>query len=345
MTDPDAFAVGAPLAKPRRDNTIVFEGARLGNKFRLLEPLGDGGMGKVWLAQHLGLGRTVALKVLHRSVHAMEDHRKRFEREARVIGQLDHPGIVAALDFGELEDGRNFLAMEYVPGRTLERIVREDGPLPWKVAVHVVAQVAEAIAFAHERGILHRDLKPDNLMVEGGDPAIGRVRILDLGLARMEHPEDGDSISFVGLSEPRMAIGTASYSAPEQLRGGPTDARADVYGLAAVLYYCIAGRSPYPGLTLADVVVAQHQRQLDGLAAVRPDPTRPPALDALIQRCLAHDPAARVATASAFAGELRALLVVQPAPRQLPIGRIAWGIALLAAGIVAGVLGATLASL
>lgn len=346
VTEPDAV-VGIPdevaeedaaadqSGSRRRENTMVFEGARVGNKFRLIEPLGDGGMGKVWLARHLGLRRTVALKVLHRSVHAMEDHRRRFEREAVAIGTLSHPGIVEALDFGELEDGRNFLAMELVHGKTLARIVEEEGPLGWRDAVRIVAEVADAIAFAHAHGVLHRDLKPDNLMIEGSDPARGRPRILDLGLARV----DG-APGFSLISDQDVALGTANYSPPEQLRGGPTDARSDVYGLAAVLYHAIAGRPPHPGAKLADVVLSQHRRELAPLGKVRPDRSRPRALDSLVHACLAHDPEERVATAAELRDELRRFLAPS---RPLPgLRRLLLGAGLVGVGVIVGVASALL---
>lgn len=335
VTDPDSFAgVTVTTKKPRRDNTMVFEGARIGKKFRLLEQLGDGGMGKVWVAQHLGLRRTVALKVLHKSVHAQEDLRRRFEREAVAIGALSHPGIVEALDFGELEDGRNFLAMELVRGRTLADLVGELGPLAWRDVVRIGVELADAIAFAHAHGVLHRDLKPDNLMIEGGDPHAGRVRVLDLGLARI----DGQP-GFSLISDQNMAFGTANYSAPEQLRGGPTDARSDVYGIAAVMYFALGGRSPYPGSRLADVVMSQHQRTLLPLETVAPDASRPRALDQLLMRCLAHDPNARCASAVELLGALRALPMGPRGPHPA-LRRILWGAGLVLFGALAGVAGA-----
>lgn len=334
VTDPDSFAGLKVTTKRERDNTMVFEGARIGKKFRLLEQLGDGGMGKVWVAQHLGLRRPVALKVLHKRVHAQEDMRRRFEREAVAIGALSHPGIVEALDFGELEDGRNFLAMELVHGRTLAELVDELGPLDWRDVVRVGIELADAIAFTHAHGVLHRDLKPDNLMIEGGDPKKGRVRVLDLGLARI----DGHS-GFSLISDQNVAFGTANYSAPEQLRGGPTDERCDVYGIAAVMYHALAGHSPYPGTRLADVVLSQHARTLAPLDAVMPDPARPRALDALVMRCLDHSPDARCASAAELRDALRNLSMGVRGPHP-GLRRILWGAGLVFLGVFVGVLGA-----
>ena len=320
----------APRRKRKRDNTLVHEGARVGdNRFELIRPLGDGGMAKVWLARHLGLQREVALKVLHRRVHERDDLRQRFEREAIAIGRLRHPGIVDALDFGELSDGRKFLAMEYVEGETLDAILKRERRLPWEVAVRVGVQIADALACAHEHGVIHRDLKPDNLIVRGGDPATGPTRILDLGLARVEN-----AVALSGISDHNMAMGTPSYSAPEQLLGQPTDARADVYGVCAVLYRLITGQPPYAGVSFEDVAEKMHKGELKAPKAVFPDGSRPRALDALILAGLATRPDQRPASAVAFGDALRAV----SQPRSRPAWRrYAAGAALVGLGIAAGV--------
>lgn len=339
--DARASAVRAKLRRRRRDPTLVHEGARIGNKFRLIAQIGDGGMGKVWLALHLGLQRRVALKVLHRQVHADDGHRRRFEREAVAIGRLCHPGIVDALDFGELEDGRNFLAMEYVEGETLATLLRREGRLGWRTAARLGAQVADALAFAHRHGVIHRDLKPDNLIVEGGDVERGRVRVLDLGLARIE-----GAPGFSLVTERNLALGTASYSAPEQLRGEPTGPPADVYGLGAVLYRLITGQPPYPGESFAEVVTRQHRGPPPPPAAVRPDPSRPVALDELLMRCLAPSPGARPGSLADVRDALCGILArgAEDAGPAAPRWRTwAVGAALVALGVAAGVVGAALA--
>ena len=320
--------------KRKRDNTLVHEGARVGdNRFELIRPLGDGGMGKVWLARHLGLQRQVALKVLHRRVHAQDDLRRRFEREAVAIGRLRHEGIVDALDFGELSDGRKFLAMEYVEGETLDAIAKRVRRLPWRDALRVGVQVADALACAHEHGVIHRDLKPDNLIVEGGDVASGRTRILDLGLARVEN-----AVGLSGISDHNIAMGTPSYSAPEQLLGQPTDTRADVYGLGAVLYRLITGQPPYSGASFEEVAEKMHRGDLAAPKKVFADPSRPKALDALLLRCLARDPAARPGSAIVLGDALRAI----ETPTVLPWRRYAVGAFLVSIGVGAGVSAAIL---
>lgn len=323
-----ASGVHSAPRKRKRDNTLVHEGARVGdNRFELIRPLGDGGMGKVWLARHLGLQRQVALKVLHRRVHAQDDLRRRFEREAVAIGRLRHEGIVDALDFGELSDGRKFLAMEYVEGETLDAIVKRARRLPWQDALRVGVQVADALACAHEHGVIHRDLKPDNLIVEGGDVATGRTRILDLGLARVEN-----AVGLSGISDHNIAMGTPSYSAPEQLLGQPTDTRADVYGLGAVLYRLITGQPPYSGASFEEVAEKMHRGDLAPPKKIFVDPTRPKALDALLMRCLARDPDARPSSAIALGDALRTI----EAPSNRPWRRYAVGALLVCVGVGAG---------
>jgi serine/threonine protein kinase len=287
-----------------REPTLIQAGYHLAQgRFRLMRPLGEGGMGKVWLATHLGLGRDVALKVLHRTVHAVDDHRKRFEREAQALGRLVHPGIVQALDFGTMEDGRHFLAMEYVDGETLSTRLEGGRTVSWQQALALITPVVDALAYAHGQGVLHRDLKPDNLMI---DRATGQVLILDLGLARIAQPLDGDS-SLFGLTDAKMALGTPAYSAPEQLRGELMDERADLYGVGAILFRLVAGTPPYPGQGLAEVVAGQRSGPPPELAQVAPDRSRPKAFDRLVRELLQNDPARRPASAARVAERLRKL--------------------------------------
>lgn len=290
-------------------------------------------MGKVWLAVHTGLERKVALKVLHRNVHADGEMRARFEREAVAIGRLSHPGIVEALDFGELEDGRKFLAMEFVNGETLHALLKRTQRLGWRTVLRIGVEVADALACAHAHGIVHRDLKPDNLIVERGDLAEGTLRVLDLGLARV------DGVSGLGvLSERNLALGTVAYSAPEQLRGDPADARADVYGLGAVLYRCLTGALPHPGECFADVVTRQHRGVVAHPREVYPDDARPRALDELLLRCLASDPADRPRSMARVRDALLAITRADGRPHRRGLRRAVAGAALVAAGALGGAL-------
>lgn len=285
-------------------------------------------MATVWLARHLGLGREVALKILHWRCHGREEVRLRFEREALAIGRLRHPNIVAAIDFGTLGDGRKFLAMEHVPGKTLAEICGRSRRLPWRAAVHVAVQVADALAYAHRCGVVHRDLKPENLIVEGEDPAHGRTLILDLGLAKIRRAAAPSRIS-----DHSVAMGTPRYAAPEQFLGLPVDHRADIYGLCAVLYRLIAGRCPYEGWTFEEVADKMQSGEVMPLRGAYVDGTRPRQLDDLVMAGLARNAQNRPESAEALGATLRA--AVQGDRGRLTSPSVAGG-ALFAFGLVLG---------
>lgn len=296
---PDFFADDAtlvdgmsegPRTAPRRARmgTLMEPGALLAGKFTLISPIGAGGMGAVWAAMHLGLGRKVALKVLRRDKRDDPTARERFRREAMCSAALDHPGIVRALDFGTIDDGSDYLALEFVDGRTLEDLLTKGGPLPPALILKIASEVLDALAHAHERGIVHRDLKPSNLIVEGGDPARGRTRLLDLGIARSETQRFGPA-----LTEQGIVLGTPSHMAPELFHGSPASTLSDVYALGVVLYRAITGRVPHVGTSLPQILGSLKKGAPPSPAQLRPDPARPAALDNLVLAMLAHDPAVR----------------------------------------------------
>jgi serine/threonine protein kinase/Tol biopolymer transport system component len=245
--------------------------------YEILEPLGSGGMGLVYKARDTRLDRLVALKVLSPQ-RAGEADRRRFVREAKAASSLDHPNVCALYDFGETDDGRLFLAMAFCEGETLrDRIDR--GPLPPAEAADIAAQVAAALAAAHERGIVHRDVKPGNIMVS---PA-GRVKLVDFGIAR--------SVDQSRLTRAGTVVGTASYMAPELFRGEPADHRADIWSLGVVLFEMLTGELPFDGRDGNELIQALLQRP--------PRPVRafvsgvPPALQKIVDRALAKSPAER----------------------------------------------------
>jgi eukaryotic-like serine/threonine-protein kinase len=203
--------------------------ARLGDNLELLEPVGRGGMGSVWRARHLRLGRDVAVKFLAEELLGQDDFALRFEREAQALARLSHPGIVAVHDFGR-EGERAYIVMEYVPGRPLSALL----PLPPARAREVALQVLDALGYAHARGLVHRDVKPDNILV--GDD--GRVKVSDFGLARLAGPLD-TTVTTAG-----RVLGTPAYMAPEALAGAAPDARMDLFSLGVVLHEMLTGRRP-----------------------------------------------------------------------------------------------------
>jgi serine/threonine-protein kinase len=239
----------------------MFQGALLAGRYCLLKKLGEGGMGRVWLATHIGLGRLTAIKVLHHERHVCANTRERFRREALAGGALHHRNIVPHLDFGTLDDGREYLATEYVDGRTLADELH-GGPLPWKRAVEIGRDVASALACAHHASIIHRDVKPSNILLEHGTNA---VRVLDFGVAHVASIP-GERLTMAG-----SMLGTPSYCAPEQRDGLEVDGRADLYSLGLVLFEMITGRKPHTSEPM-EPALADAPRALKKLITALCDP-------------------------------------------------------------------------
>ncbi|HEV7516079.1 MAG TPA: protein kinase, partial [Thermoanaerobaculia bacterium] len=256
--------------------------------YRILERLGRGGMGVVYKAVDLRLERTVALKFLAPDRGASADDRRRFLREARAASALDHPNICTLYEIGEAEDGRLFLAMAFCAGETLARRI-ERGPLPWRLAVDLATQVAAGLEAAHEKGIVHRDVKPGNLLITPG----GGVKIVDFGIARRADQ--------TLLTDAGTALGTTVYMSPEQLRGEPVDRRTDLWSLGVVLYEMVTGALPFDG-TEAEVVAAILKRTPRPMGALRPGV--PEELERIVARALAKPRGQRYASAAQMRAEL-----------------------------------------
>jgi serine/threonine-protein kinase len=242
-------------------------------------------MATVELARDDQLGRKVAIKRLSETLTGDEVFRERFLREARMAGQLSHPNIVAVYDVGE-EDGLPYIVMEYVEGRTLDDLMAESGPLHPDRAVDLVLQVCAGLEHAHAAGLVHRDIKPQNLLVRPDDT----VKVADFGIAR---PLDATQLTEAGT-----VLGTASYLAPEQALGEPVTGAADIYSLGAVLYELLAGRPPYSFESLADLTVKQREGPPPPIAGVSVE------LENVVRRCLAADPENRPGSAALVAREL-----------------------------------------
>jgi serine/threonine protein kinase len=275
-------------------------GRTLGH-YRVIEQLGSGGMGDVYVAEDGKLGRRVALKLLRPEKAESPDLRARFRREARAAAALNHPAIVHLYSVEESE-GVAFITMELVPGRSLRALLAE-GPLPVPRLIALASQIAEGLASAHAAGVLHRDLKPANVMVTGDD----RVKILDFGLAKFFAPPsllDTEAETMVReASSPGLTLGTAGYMSPEQALGGKVDPRTDLFALGVVLYEMATGRPPFEGETLAAVFGQLLHRT--PVPPQRLNPSLPPSLAALIEKALAKEPARRHQTASELLDDLR----------------------------------------
>jgi eukaryotic-like serine/threonine-protein kinase len=254
----------------------------VGGRYRLDAPIGRGGMASVWRAIDTKLDRAVAVKRLHARLQDDPELEERFRREAQVVARLDHPHLVRLLDGGEEEDGSPYLVFELVEGEDLKEIVRTRGPLPPSQAARLCAQVARALAYAHQRGVVHRDIKSRNVLVTRD----GDAKLTDFGIARLMAAEPGTGLTTTG-----MMVGTSDYLAPEQAHGGPVDARADVYSLGVVLYECLTGRLPFQGDTFVAVAMQHVQEPMPDPRAVSPDV--PPRLATAVLRSGQKDPERR----------------------------------------------------
>ena len=242
-------------------------GTTLGN-YKILEKLGAGGQGTVYKAVDSKLGRTIVIKVLPKELTAREANLKRFEREARLASALDHPNICTIFDLNVI-DGVNFIAMQYVEGRNVRQLVN-GRPLDLSSALSIVVQVADALAVAHSQGIIHRDIKAGNVMVNNK----GQVKVLDFGLAKLldEEAARTSGIHRTELTEVGVPYGTATYAAPEQARGDRVDSRADIFSTGVLLYEMLTGTWPFKGKTAIDVRHAVLHEEPVPLAQARPDP-------------------------------------------------------------------------
>jgi len=261
------------------------------NRYRVVGELGRGGMATVYKAVDTLLGRTVALKVLHPQYSRDPVFLARFIREAQAAATLDHPGIVAIHDVGQDED-QHFIVMEFVDGKDLKSLIREEAPLPIERAVDLAIQICAAVGHAHKAGLIHRDVKPQNVLVTADD----RAKVTDFGIAR--------AAAEAGPTEPGVVWGTAHYLSPEQAIGQPATPASDVYALGVVLYEMLAGRPPFEADS-RPALAAQHV-QAEPPPLQQFNPRVPPQLAAIVGRAMAKDPARRYPTANELGQALRA---------------------------------------
>ncbi len=276
-------------------------GAKLGN-YRILEKIGAGGQGTVYKATDTKLGRAVVIKVLPPELTVKEANLKRFEREARLASSLDHPNICTIFDLNDIE-GVHFIAMQYVEGKNVRDLVN-GRPLDFRSALTITIQVADALAAAHERGIVHRDIKAGNVMVTPS----GQVKILDFGLAKLvDESAAPGSIHHTDLTEVGVPYGTATYAAPEQARGERVDARADIFSTGVLLYELLTGTWPFQGKTSVDVRHAVLHEDPIPLNEARPGGA-PWQLQVILDRAIAKDPKQRYQKVGEMRDDLRVVL-------------------------------------
>jgi eukaryotic-like serine/threonine-protein kinase len=264
--------------------SVLRDGQLIG-RYSVRELLGAGGMGQVYLADDQRLGRSVALKLLPRALGTDPDRRRRFEQEARAASSLSHPNVCVVYEIGDAEDGRRYIAMEHVPGESLRQMIERHrvrgGRVPIDDVLDIAKQSAAGLAAAHAAGVVHRDVKPENIMVRPD----GLVKVLDFGLAKLgthNAPTFGSNAS--AHTEPGMVLGTVRYMSPEQARGLPVDTRTDVWSFGVVLYELLAGRPPFEGATTTDVMVSVLEREPQPLPSLAPDV--PQSLQRVVERAL-----------------------------------------------------------
>lgn len=302
----------SPLPIPKDDNATLVErrgpppppshaklaDARIGTivagRYRILEKLAVGGMGIVYRAERLGLGRAVAIKFLRSHVLHDADARARFESEARAASRLSHPNCVAVIDCG-LDDDAPFIVMELVYGRTLRQIL-DAGPIAIPRALSLARQILAGLEHAHAHGVIHRDIKPDNILVRA-DGTHEVAQITDFGLAKCS--------DALGISH-EVLIGTPNYMSPEQTLGLRADARSDIYAVGIVLYELLAQRKPFRAAKMFDTLRMHREDPVPPFADVAPDRAIPPAIERVVRRALAKNPALRPESAAAFSDALDA---------------------------------------
>jgi serine/threonine-protein kinase len=265
----------------------------LGGRYRLDHVAGHGGMATVFAAHDTVLDRTVAIKLLQRRHDETGVLHARFAREARAEAKIVHPNVVSVHDVGEAEDGRPYIVMDYVEGRSLQEIIAEDAPLPSERVAVLGMGIARALAAAHALGIMHRDIKPGNVIVD----AQGLPHLMDFGLARELYDRDDP-----GVTEPGVLVGTAFYVAPEQARYGTSSSAGDLYSLGAVMYHALAGEPPFPGDGALDVTLRRFEEDPPDLRVAMP--AADPDLVAMINALLARDPVERPWDAASVAERL-----------------------------------------
>ena len=264
-------------------------GTLLAGKYRIDSLLNEGGMGSVYRGTHVMMDKTVAIKVLRPSLAADEKIVARFSREARAASRISHPNAISVTDIGEDENGIVFLVMEYLSGKTLKQVIREDGPLPLPRIVEITRQIGDALAAAHAQGVVHRDLKSDNIMLLDTTTVGDHAKVLDFGIAKINEPDgkfDG------GLTAPNLVIGTPQYMSPEQCsQDSEIDHRADIYSLGVILYEMLVGHVPFSGDSATMVMMKHLQEPVPSVLEERNDV--PPPIGRVVARAMAKVPGNR----------------------------------------------------
>ncbi len=302
---------GSTLRAADSDGDLI--GSVVADRYLVTDLLGEGGMGKVYLARHVRLPLQAAIKVLRPELLKDAASVARFNREAANASRIEHANVARVFDFGETSDGMVYLAMEYVSGRTLKEVLDKEGPLPLQRTAILIRQVADGLDAAHRMGIVHRDLKPDNILVTVDDDGVDRCKVVDFGIAKAV----GGNEQEAGLTRTGFVVGTPEFMSPEQLLGTELDHRSDVYALALVAYTCLTLDLPFDRNTPDRGMTARLMSAPRPLAVVRNDLKWPGGLQAVLDQALEREPSKRTSSAGAFAKALE-FVTAGPVPSAAP---------------------------
>jgi len=273
-------------------------GSVIADRYHVLRKLGEGGMGTVYLAEHVKMGRKSAVKVMNPGMVNDADAISRFNREAANASKISHPNVAAVYDFGETTDGIIYLAMEFIEGPSLTKVIEEKGALSPARAADITRQAADALAVAHDMGIVHRDLKPDNIMLTKNRDGSDCVKVVDFGIAKAANSE-AQKVTKTGL-----VVGTPEYMSPEQLAGDKLDGRSDTYSLGLVAFAMMTGKLPFPAETVQESMIARLTDRPKALADMKPDVPWPAEVQAVMDKVLERDLNVRYQSANEFGREL-----------------------------------------
>jgi serine/threonine-protein kinase len=275
-------------------------GQVLADRYHIMKKLGEGGMGQVYLAEHVKMGRRSAIKVMNPSMVHDPDAVARFNREAANASRISDSHVCAIYDFGETPDGLIYLAMEFIEGEPLTELIRQEGALPVARAADIAIQVAAALQAAHDLGIVHRDLKPDNIMLTRSRDGADAVKVVDFGLAKAVGGEGGGQ----QVTRTGFVVGTPEFMSPEQLSGDKLDGRSDVYSLGLVLFNMLTGTLPFPADSVQEAMIKRLTDEPAELIEVRPDLHFPSGLQQTLDTALARTPVDRYQSAAKLAHDL-----------------------------------------
>ena len=292
-------------------------GQVIADRYQVLELIGEGGMGRVYLAEHIRMGRKCAIKVMSPTLALSADAISRFNREASNASRINHPHVAQIYDFGGTAEKTLYLAMELVEGETLRGIIERNGPLAPSRAAEITRQVADALAAAHHLGIVHRDLKPDNVMLARHHDGRDWVKVVDFGIAKtMQGNGDREGGGSQTLTTAGVSLGTPEYMSPEQLAGERLDNRTDLYSLGLVLFNMLTANLPYPQVTSRETLVRRLTSRPVSLNEIAPGRVWPPALQSALDRALAPEPGDRYAAVADFGRDVVNAIAALPDPEQ-----------------------------